>query len=334
MNRNFLLPNTWKKWGFIILGLGILVGLFNSFRASIPLRSPMYGIVYQTYSHDNVFTVSYTVDWTQLPFPAGIVWFFICIVPGLLAIFFTKEKVEDELISKMRLDSLAWAVIANCLIILIANFGFWGYTFLGVLLFNATSIIIIALLRFNYLKYKFNSGSEVKMNNTFMIKHIWKYLGYVLTFIAMYMHYYKTENRYYTNLLIPNSFDLAWNNAIAFIYGKAPAYASAFADYTDFWNTVLILVAITGLLLITFSREKIEDEFISDLRLKSLSLAVIAHYAVLTYITLHDVGGFSFLDVMAYAMFTPMIFFIIRFNYLKYKMRKSLANEMIEGEAS
>lgn len=75
------------------------------------------------------------------------------------------------------------------------------------------------------------------------------------------------------------------------------------------------ILFLCGGLLIMFSKEKKEDEFINQLRLSSLQFAVLISYLLLliSFLLIH---GFSFLDVMVYNMFTVIILYIIRFQYL------------------
>ncbi|GAB3272371.1 hypothetical protein GCM10027347_44000 [Larkinella harenae] len=77
-------------------------------------------------------------------------------------------------------------------------------------------------------------------------------------------------------------------------------------------DEVAALGMIGGLLLIAFSKEKVEDEMISQLRLESLQWAVYANYLVLAVLLILLHGGL-FLDVMIYNMFTVLLVFIIRF---------------------
>ena len=78
------------------------------------------------------------------------------------------------------------------------------------------------------------------------------------------------------------------------------------------------LAIIIGGLLVGFSKEKIEDEFIYKLRKDSLVWSIIFNYAVLIF-TILFVYDFTFFDVLVFNMFTPLIFFIVRFNFLKLK---------------
>lgn len=91
-------------------------------------------------------------------------------------------------------------------------------------------------------------------------------------------------------------------------------------------DTLAGICFIAGALLIVFSKEKNEDEFISNLRLSSLLWAVLANYVLLllAFIFIH---GMAFLDVMLYNMFTVLILFIARFNYVLYRNRKSMVSE-------
>src|SRR5690606_5030818 len=85
-------------------------------------------------------------------------------------------------------------------------------------------------------------------------------------------------------------------------------------------DEIISLFIIVGGLLVGFTKEKVEDEFIYKLRKDSLVWAIILNYTILLFLILFVYGGY-FLNVMIYNMFTPLIFFIIRFNFLKHKSR-------------
>lgn len=95
------------------------------------------------------------------------------------------------------------------------------------------------------------------------------------------------------------------------------------ANFTGTLADILILV---GGMLVAFSREKQEDEFIARLRLSSLMWAVVVNY-VLLLLALLFVYGMSFFHVMVYNMFTVLLIFIARFNYLLYKNNKTVSDE-------
>jgi len=86
-------------------------------------------------------------------------------------------------------------------------------------------------------------------------------------------------------------------------------------------NEILGVILIVSSILLAFSKEKIEDEFISKIRLESLAWAVYLNYAVLLFSFLF-LYGFSFLLILEFNMFTVLIFFICRFNWKLRKLRK------------
>jgi len=88
-------------------------------------------------------------------------------------------------------------------------------------------------------------------------------------------------------------------------------------------NTIIGSLIIIGGLLVGFSKEKKEDEFIAKLRLQSLLWAVLINYTILL-ITFVLVYGTAFFSVMVYNMFTVLLLFIARFNYILYKNSKRL----------
>jgi hypothetical protein len=79
---------------------------------------------------------------------------------GLIFIGFSKEKQEDEFVQKIRLNSLKWAVFVNYGLLLFAMLFVYGMVFLDIMLYNMFTVLIIYIIRFNYLMYKFNRHEE------------------------------------------------------------------------------------------------------------------------------------------------------------------------------
>jgi hypothetical protein len=130
-------------------------------------------------------------------------------------------------------------------------------------------------------------------------------------------------------ILVFNGFDKWPLNAKVFaIYGEELLGNSHFFSFlrTDITNTLVGSLFIVGGLLVAFSKEKYEDEFIWNLRLSSLLWAVVTNYIVLLF-CLVFVYGAPFLSVMVYNMFTVLIIFIVRFNYVLYRNLKAIADE-------
>jgi hypothetical protein len=91
-------------------------------------------------------------------------------------------------------------------------------------------------------------------------------------------------------------------------------------------DEIIGVLLIISLLFIAFSKEKIEDEFISKIRLESLVWAVYVNYIILifSFVMFYD---FAFMYVMIFNMYTILLFFIIRYYWQIGGMKKIMADE-------
>ena len=130
-------------------------------------------------------------------------------------------------------------------------------------------------------------------------------------------------------VLIIGDFETEWFNARVFAFFSDEIFAGkkSFSFIkTNITNTVVGILFLAGALLTAFSREKLEDEYIEKQRLSSLLWAVWVNYLLLLLAFIF-VYGVAFLQVMIYNMFTVLIIFIARFNYILYQNRKGVADE-------
>jgi hypothetical protein len=114
------------------------------------------------------------------------------------------------------------------------------------------------------------------------------------------------------------------------IMGKSGSFS---VIHTNIAPTVVAILFLVGALLVSFSKEKIEDEFIAEIRQSSLLWAVLVNY-ILMLLSFVFIYGLAFLDVMLYNMFTILIIFIIRFNYKLYRSSKEVSNEKYNQSAT
>ena len=96
-----------------------------------------------------------------------------------------------------------------------------------------------------------------------------------------------------------------------------------FQGKQDITDEIAAIGIIIGLLFIAFSREKVEDEMIGQLRLEALQWSVYANYIILiiAIITVYDM---AFFNVMVYNMFTVLLVFIARFRWLIHRNTTNL----------
>ena len=92
----------------------------------------------------------------------------------------------------------------------------------------------------------------------------------------------------------------------------------------NFTDELIAIGLMTGLMLIAFSKEKIEDEWIAKLRLDALLWGVFINALLLflAFIVLYNNAFWCFMNIN---LFTPLLIFIVRFNYLKWKENQLLA---------
>jgi hypothetical protein len=91
-------------------------------------------------------------------------------------------------------------------------------------------------------------------------------------------------------------------------------------------HDIIVLLIVFGLLFIAFSKEKIEDEHIAQLRLDSLQWAIYLNYGIFIICVLF-VYGLYFIPVVIFNVITPLIFFIIRLRWKIYQLNRRLKNE-------
>ena len=90
-------------------------------------------------------------------------------------------------------------------------------------------------------------------------------------------------------------------------------------------NEILGVLIISSL-LVAFFKENPEDEYISKIRLESLVWVVYFNCAIFL-ISLLFIFDLSFLWVMIFNMLSILLFFIIRFNWQIFKLKKSIHYE-------
>lgn len=105
---------------------------------------------------------------------------------------------------------------------------------------------------------------------------------------------------------------------------------SGAVDVAGIVEIILDDIAIIGIALgsifITCSRERIEDEMTTAIRLKSLLTSLYAYVAFLVILTL-AVNGLLFIYVMIAGLVMLPVMFVVRFNYEKHKYNKIESDE-------
>ena len=156
------------------------------------------------------------------------------------------------------------------------------------------------------------------MKKSLLISNRYKKLGWVLLVCSLFL--------WILVLIIPN-FSLVTTEVYSIYSDKIFGGGEWFGKVeSDLAYTIIGVLTIVGGLLVGFSKEKHEDEYIQSMRLNALLWAVLISYSVLLFSFL-TVYGLSFLYVLSYQMFSVLIIFILRFHYLLRKNRKEMELE-------
>lgn len=146
------------------------------------------------------------------------------------------------------------------------------------------------------------------MRTNLLLPHRWKTIGWLILAPALVIGLILTIRGYEADWLPARVFAF-WSDEI---FEESAFFAFIEADIT---LTLVGLAVLVGGLMVGFSREKTEDEYIASLRLSSLLWAVWVNYLLLLAAFLF-VWGLPFFNVMVYNMFTMLFLFIARFNLL------------------
>jgi hypothetical protein len=149
MKTNYLFPNRFKKIGWLLFIPGIILGiLFLIYKSDISLFNiRVFAIAEEAiFGNTTFFSLSKNNVLDEIAS--------ILLIIGALLIAFSKEKSEDEFISKIRLESLVWATYISYAILILAIIFVYDMAFLWVLIFNMFTLLVFFLVRFNWALYK------------------------------------------------------------------------------------------------------------------------------------------------------------------------------------
>lgn len=146
MKLNFLFPNKYKKIGWLILIPSAIIGLstliYEYEPSFLDFNVPAIFV-------DELFSVNKkTFRMVTNNILNEILGVLIIISTFLVA--FSKEKSEDEYISKIRFESLAWAVYFNYAIFILTLLFIYDFAFLWVMVFNMFTVLLFFIVRFNW----------------------------------------------------------------------------------------------------------------------------------------------------------------------------------------
>jgi len=153
MEKTYLLPHRFKKMGWILLGLGLVLGIamrFFGIDSDYFGRIPFLGIVTENFltSNKHFFEIAENGFLDELVA--------VLIILGGVLVGFCKTKIEDEFILQMRLSSLVWSVYVNYGVLFLAVLFVFDMPFFDVMVLNMFTVLLFFIIRFHILLHKAN----------------------------------------------------------------------------------------------------------------------------------------------------------------------------------
>jgi hypothetical protein len=147
---SYLFSNKFKKTSGVVFYLSILVGLFLLMTERI--QDIFFVNVFSIFLYEWFGSERTGFGWIENGLGDEIFTLLI-IVSGLINSF-SKEKIEDELISRIRLESLSLSVFISFGLIIISTFLVFNINYMYVLVFNLFLIILLFNLIFKFRLFK------------------------------------------------------------------------------------------------------------------------------------------------------------------------------------
>ncbi|WP_294820840.1 hypothetical protein [uncultured Flavobacterium sp.] len=157
MKTNYLFPHKLRLVSgilFVVALAALIIYTSSGSLENTPFNVPVFAIV-----GDNDFlgpTDYFFV--TENPIVDELLM--VLVIASGIIFAFSKERHEDEMVASIRLNSLAWATIANYGILLFCYLFIFGFPFLNVLMGAMFSQLVIFIILFRYKMYRFYNSRQ------------------------------------------------------------------------------------------------------------------------------------------------------------------------------
>lgn len=156
MKTKFLFPNKYKTIGWLLFVPSIILTLLISI-FSINTDEYLNVTVFAIF---NDFPLSKPEHFTFIKNSIVDELLLIGLICGGILVGFSKLKIEDEFTTKIRYESLVWAIYLNYGLIVLFTLFVYGMGYMQVLIHNVFTILLFFILRFHYMIYKLNKTTN------------------------------------------------------------------------------------------------------------------------------------------------------------------------------
>lgn len=148
MKKSYLFPNYFKKIGWAVSIPSIIYYILIICFDNLDFKIKMFSI----FPSDQVFKESSWFSITDTTF--GLTFLPMLLMLSLVFIAFSREKIEDELISKIREKSLIWSVLVFMSLFIFCTLLLYGMLYYYFYIFNIYLLLILMIFKFNFEIYK------------------------------------------------------------------------------------------------------------------------------------------------------------------------------------
>lgn len=162
MTKTLLFPRIYKKIGLFMILFSIVLLLLDVFFGGLSFLKEVSvlsiydsGLPFDQTRPDHQFFKIIQDD-----FRYEIIT--VVLLVALLFFGFSKRSTEDELIQKIRLESLLWATYIHFFIFIVLTLFTFGFFYLNILVFSVFAILLIYILRFEFKMFQLKRSFHEK----------------------------------------------------------------------------------------------------------------------------------------------------------------------------
>lgn len=163
MKTKFLLPSQYKVLGWVLFISGMAFGSLSfskEFNEPTWLEFKVPDFFDQSFLGDSATQDAEGIKWQNNNLSDEISFTFIIL--GALLLMLARQKDEDELIMRLRLESLLWAAMVNGVLILLATWLVYDLAFFSVMLIYMPLYYLLFILRFQFALWRFKTQAHEK----------------------------------------------------------------------------------------------------------------------------------------------------------------------------
>lgn len=144
MKKTYLLPTYFRKIGLVLTVLVLLCYCFD------------LDCSYHTYSLFGDSSDIFNAKWFCKTKTSLVTTVYpVLLIIGLSFIAFSRNKVEDEYIVKIREQAFVWSMFVDYVFVILITLFIYGPMYISLSLYDIYIFLVVFICRFNYKMYKF-----------------------------------------------------------------------------------------------------------------------------------------------------------------------------------